>query len=98
MRQVEHLQGKGIVTTDQGKVISVEYDIQITKEGVDGGHERASNQGLKNTSGVVDSSQDSSFILVYFGQSMTLQMEGGRRLRFFHKDIDGNIVLNHWLD
>ena len=46
---------------------------------------------------VVWAQQDPSFVFVYFGQSMTLEMEDGRCLRFFHQDIDGNIVLNEWI-
>jgi hypothetical protein len=32
-----------------------------------------------------------------FGQSMTLETEDGHCLRFFHRDIDGNIAVNEWI-
>ncbi|MEO8367598.1 MAG: hypothetical protein ABI806_00155 [Candidatus Solibacter sp.] len=51
----------------------------------------------RSVRGVVSAQQDPSFVFVYFGQSMTLKMEDGRCLRFFHQDIDGNIVLNDWI-
>ena len=91
MGEAEYLYGSGIVMTDQGKRIRVEYDLYVTEA------EQRSSIALKRVEGLVYSRHEPSFASVYFGQSMTLELEDGRRLRFHHRDIDGNIALNEWI-
>ena len=94
MDREEHLQGAGVVTKDQGKQIQVQYDLYIAKEGHGG---RASILTKNNVRGSVRPRHDSAFIFTCFGQSMTLETEDGHCVRFFHRDIDGNIAVNEWI-
>ncbi len=53
--------------------------------------------GSKHISGLVWSPSDPYFVPGHFRQTMTLEMEDGRKFKFFHRDIDGSIGLNKWL-
>jgi predicted ATPase len=94
MDREEHLQGAGVVTTDQGKRIQVLYDLYIVGEEHGAESARASVLTRNHVRGSVRPWHDPAFIFTYFGQSMTLETEDGRCVRFFHRDIDGNIAVN----
>jgi hypothetical protein len=36
-------------------------------------------------------------VISHLRKTLTLQMEDGRKFKFFHRDIDGNIGLNVWI-
>jgi hypothetical protein len=91
----EHVRGNGLVTTDQGRQIPVQYELYLCRTVANAKSGRMSSP--RSVHGLVWAPHDPSFVFVYFGQSMTLEMEDGRYLRFFHQDIDGNIVLNEWI-
>lgn len=91
----ERVHGNGLVTTDQGRQIPVQYELSLGSP-VPNAESRSTNCPCR-VRGLVWAQQDPSFVFVYFGQSMTLEMEDGRCLRFFHQDIDSNIVLNEWI-
>ena len=97
MGREEHLQGAGVVTTDQGKQIQVQYDLYIVGEEHAAKPARASILTKNNVRGSVRPRHDSAFIFTCFGQSMTLETEDGHCVRFFHRDIDGNIAVNEWI-
>jgi hypothetical protein len=100
MKVLEHLQGTGIVTAPDGNEIQAKYDLQITQaEPVEpeAGEGVPQVAGFKHVSGLVWSTSDPYFVLAHSRKIMTLQMEDGRKLRFFHRDIDGSIGLNKWL-
>ena len=96
MKELEHLQGTGVVTAQDGNEIQAMYDIHITQ---DESHEPGSSStpGAKHVSGQVWSSSDPSFAITHFRENMTLQMEDGRQFRFFHRDAKGSIGLNKWI-
>jgi hypothetical protein len=93
MTVLEHLQGTGVVTVQEGEEIQAAYDIRITQDDpatppVNGG---------KHISGQVWSTHDPYFVITHFRKVMTLRMEDGRKFRFFHRDDAGNIGLNKWI-
>jgi hypothetical protein len=93
---VERLSGRGMVTTKRGKQISVEYHLCIMP-GSDTQAGAAAEAGLPGFSGQVWCPYDGSFVSVYQGKIMTLCIEDGRKLRFFHQDRDGAIAVTEWL-
>jgi hypothetical protein len=97
MKVLEHLQGTGVVTAPDGNEIRAKYDIQITQDEPDAGPAVPPGVRSKHISGLVWSAEDADFVIGHLRKVMTLQMEDGRRFRFFHRDIDGTIGLNKWL-
>jgi hypothetical protein len=97
MKELEHLEGTGTVTTQDGNDIPVLYDIHITQDEVQGESGPASNAGSKHITGQVWSARDPSFVITHFRENMTLKMEDGRQFRFFHRDPKGNIGLTKWI-
>ncbi|HEY2012348.1 MAG TPA: hypothetical protein VGH38_02555 [Bryobacteraceae bacterium] len=97
MKLLEHLQGLGVVTTQDGKEILANYDIRITQEEMEAGSAAASHPGAKHISGQVWSPQDPSFAITHYREHMTLKMEDGRRFVFFHRDGSGKIGLDKWI-
>jgi hypothetical protein len=97
MIELEHLQGTGTVTTQDGNEIPALYDIHITQDQIHGAPGTTSAPGAKHISGQVWSPRDTSFVMTHFRETMTLEMEDGRQFRFFHRDTKGNIGLNKWI-
>ena len=89
----ERLKGRGTVTTGRGKQISVVYQLCLT----DSSAEPAEGAGLPGFSGQVWCPHDGSFVSVYQGKILTLCIEDGRKLRFFHQNRDGAIAVTEWL-
>ena len=52
---------------------------------------------MKEFSGQIWCPYDGSFVCVHAGQTMTLRMEDGRRLRFVHCNRDGGVTVTQWL-
>ena len=97
MKVLEHLQGTGIVTDPNGGEVRAKYDIQITQDEANGRPDMPPSARSKHISGMVWSTSDPYFVPTHFRTIMTLQMEDGRKFRFFHRDIDGSVGLHKWL-
>ena len=97
MKILEHLQGSGIVTAPDGSELRAKYDLQITQDGPDAKTDTPPLKAFKHITGQVWSEHGPDFLLTHFPQTMTLQMEDGRKFEFFHRDINGNIGLHKWL-
>ena len=97
MKELEHLQGTGIVSAKDGFEIPAQYDIRITQDEVQGESGSPTATGAKHITGQVWSANDPSFVITHFRENMTLEMEDGRQFRFFHRDAKGNIGLNKWI-
>ena len=95
MKLIEHLQGTGVVTPEDGNEVRVRYDIQITQDEPGAGPSPV--VGFKRLGGQVWSEQDAYFVLSHVRTTMMLQMEDGRRFKFFHRDLAGNIGLKEWI-
>jgi hypothetical protein len=93
MTVLEHLQGTGVVTIEDGGEVKAAYDIRITQDD----SAKAPARAAKHISGQVWSNHDPLFVLTHFRKVMTLRMEDGRQFRFFHRDDAGNIGLNRWI-
>jgi len=97
LRPVERLNGTGTVITKSGKEISVQYHLCFSADSEGPEAEDSSPAGLKELSGQVWCPHDGSFVCVHSGQTMTLCMEDGRRLRFAHRNRDGGISVIKWI-
>jgi hypothetical protein len=97
MKILERLQGTGIVTAPDESETRAKYDLQITQDEPEGAPGVPPITGSKHLSGRVWSIHDPYFVLAHIRKTMTLQMEDGRRFRFFHRASDGSIGLNKWL-
>lgn len=97
MKVLEHLQGTGTVTTPDGDEMSARYDVQITQDENEEGPAAPPVTASKHLSGLVWSTVDPYFVLNHFRKTMTLQMEDGRKFRFFHRNANGSIGLSQWL-
>ena len=97
MKVLERLQGTGIVTAPDGDEMRAKYDLQITQDEPEGGPGAPPMACSKHIAGLVWSTSDPDFVPTHFRTIMTLQMEDGRKFRFFHRGIDGSIGLNKWL-
>jgi len=94
---VERLKGTGIVTTGRGKRIAVEYQLCFAQDAAGLTLNDQMTGGANGFSGQVWCRHDSSFVCVHSGQTMTLSLEDGRRLRFTHRSRDGEITVTEWL-
>jgi hypothetical protein len=96
-RVIERLKGTGLVTTERGKESSARYHLSLTQEEIDPGPGDLPQLGPKNFAGQVWCPHDGSFVAIHLGQTMTLCMEDGRRLRFTHRNRDGGITVTKWI-
>ena len=94
MRILEQLQGAGVVIAPNGSEMRAKYDLQITQ---DDPAQVPPITRSRHVSGLVWSECDPYFVLTHIRQIMLLRMEDGRKLNFFHRDIDGSIGLSKWL-
>jgi hypothetical protein len=94
---IDRLKGTGIVTTDRGKEISVRYHLSLTQDKIDAGAGEQPQLGPRNFAGQIWCPHEGSFVAVHLGQTMTLRMEDGRRIRFTHRNRDGGITVTKWI-
>jgi hypothetical protein len=94
---VERLKGTGLVTTGRGKEVSVRYHLSLTQDEIDAGAGELPQLGPRRFAGQVWCVHDGSFVAIHLGQTMTLQMEDGRQLRFTHSNRDGGITVTKWI-
>lgn len=97
MKELERMHGTGTVTDPDGNEMGAKYDLQITQDEPEAGQGVRQVAGFKHVAGLVWSTHDPYFVLTHIRKIMLLQMEDGRKLRFFHRDIDGSIGLDKWL-
>ena len=97
MKLLEHLQGTGEVTAPDGYTFWAKYDVQITRDEPDTRAGTLLVAAFRHLAGRIWSEHDPYFVLGHVRKTMTLQMEDGRKFRFFHRDVDGNIGLNEWI-
>jgi hypothetical protein len=97
VKVLEHLRGTGTVTTPDGDEMRARYDLQITQDETEDGSGVPPIVASKHLSGLVWSTVDPYFVLTHFRKTMMLQMEDGRKLRFFHRNANGSIGLSQWL-
>jgi hypothetical protein len=69
------------------RIIQDEPDTEGTSPGI----------AFKHVAGWVWSERDSYFVLDHARKTLMLQMEDGRKFRFFHRDLDGSIGLKEWI-
>ena len=94
MKMLEQLRGTGVVTVPNGNEVRANYDLQITQ---DDPVQLPPITRSKHVSGLVWSECDPYFVPAHIREIMTLRMEDGRKLNFFHRDIDGSIGLSRWI-
>ena len=97
MKVLEHLKGTGTVTDPDGDQTRAQYDIQITQDEPESVSDATPGAASKHISGIVWSPVDPYFVPAHFRKTMMLEMEDGRKFRFFHRDINGGIGLSKWL-
>jgi hypothetical protein len=94
MKVLEHLQGTGVVTIENGAAVRAKYDVQISQD------ERAgvgTPPAFKHVGGWIWSEHDPYFVLNHARKTLVLEMEDGRKFRFFHRDLEGGIGLTEWI-
>jgi hypothetical protein len=96
-RPVKRLNGTGVVTTGRGREIPVEYHLCFPQDNPAAPPKDPSNVSVKEFSGQVWCPYDGSFVSVHSGKILTLRLEDGRQLRFFHQNRDGGIAVIEWL-
>jgi hypothetical protein len=97
VKVLEFLQGTGIVTAPNGEGIRAKYDLQITLDDPEGETGGVPVVRYKHISGHVWSEIDPYFVSAHARKIMMLQMEDGRKLNFFHREMDGSIGLSKWI-
>jgi hypothetical protein len=97
VRLVDNLKGRGVVTTKRGKEIAVQYQICFPGSDVRQQAKDTPISTLTKFSGQIWCPHDGSFVSVHFGQTMTLCMADGRRLRFSYCDGHGGIAVTEWI-
>ncbi len=93
MRCIETMKGDGTVTADDGEQFSVKYELNVYQDEIPAGNmddPRATIPGLKDIRGWVEPVR-------LFDQTLTLEMQDGRKLKFFFTDSHGNIALRQWI-
>jgi hypothetical protein len=97
MKVLEHLHGTGLVTAENGDAVPAKYDVQITQDEPDAGTGALPARAFKHVGGRIWSEDDPYFVLSHARKTLVLRMEDGRKFRFFHRDLDGNIGLKDWI-
>ena len=88
IRIIQTITGKGVVRSKDGKRTPVKYELTEFQEEIRAGHmedPNASIPGLKQIRGWVDP-------VCFPGDELTLELHDRRKLMFFFKDTNGNIV------
>ena len=97
MKVLEQMKGTGIVTGPDGDEMQAQYDLQITQDEPAAAQDAPPTVRSKHISGLVWSPSDPYFVAAHCRKIMTLQMEDGRKFKFFHRDLDGSIGFSKWL-
>ena len=90
-RELERMRGRGVVTEDNtGKMYPATYDLCRTQNVVDLGPDEPPLPTTRNVVGCI-------LPVNSFEGYKTLQMEDGRKFKFFYSNSDGSIALNQWI-
>jgi hypothetical protein len=89
-RELEQMSGHGVVTEETGKTYAATYDLSRTQDELYDGSGDPPIRTSKNIIGRV-------LPVVSFDGFKTLQMDDGRRFKFFYSNSDGSIALNQWI-
>ena len=94
MRHIERMNGRGTVTSNSGEQVAARYDLDVYQDEIHAGtlvNPGATIPGLKEITGVIQPVR-------FFGENgLLLEMEDGRKLKFFFTDSRGSIALNSWI-
>lgn len=94
---IERLKGTGVAISQRGKEIPVQYHLSLIQEEIEAAPGEQPQMGSRSFAGQIWCPHDGSFVAVHLGQTMTLRMEDGRKLRFVHRNRDGGITVTKWL-
>ena len=97
MKLLEHLHGTGVVIVENGDEVTAKYDIRITQDEPEATAGVSPARAYKHVVGRVWSQNDPYFVLGHVRKILTLRMEDGRKIKFFHRDAEGNIGLTEWI-
>jgi hypothetical protein len=91
MRHIENMRGSGTVAAPNGESQSVSYNLDAYQNEIPvGSHETI--PGMKQITGRINP-------VCFFGQNgVVLQMQDGRKMKFFFKDMTGAIGFSGWVD
>ena len=94
MRHLETMKGRGTMTSNAGERVAVQYELKVYQNEIDAGslnNPGATIPGMKRITGTVQPVR-------FFGENgLTLEMQDGRKLKFFFTDSHGSIALNSWI-
>ena len=94
MRHLETMKGHRTMTSNAGEQVRVQYELHVYQEEIDAGglnNPGATIPGMKEIRGTVQPVR-------FFGENgLTLEMQDGRKLKFFFSDTHGSIALNSWI-
>jgi hypothetical protein len=94
MRHVETMKGSGTVTPSSGEAVAVRYELHVYQKEIPAGtlaNPHATIPGMKEIQGRIQP-------VCFFGEDgLLLQMQDGRKLKFFFTDSSGAIALNQWI-
>jgi hypothetical protein len=94
MRRLETMAGRGIVTSRSGEKVAVCYDLRVCQDQPDGktpDRRDATIVGTKRIEGMVEP------VCFFEEYGLILEMEDGRKLRFFFTNGQGYIAANSWI-
>jgi len=88
------MKGSGTVTSGGGERVAVQYELHVYQKEIPAGNLLDPNStipGLKRYEGWVSP-------VCFFGENgLLLEMQDGRKLKFFFTDGNGSIALNQWI-
>ena len=94
MRHIETMKGRGTMTSNSGEQVAVRYELHAYQDEVHAGtlaNPGATIPRMREIRGTVQPVR-------FFGENgLTLEMQDGRKLRFFFTDTHGSIALNSWI-
>jgi hypothetical protein len=94
MRHVERMNGTGTVTSGGGVQKPVQYDLHVYQEEISAGtseNPNATIPGMKDIRGRVDP------VCFSGDRDLTLQMQDGRKLKFFFANCHGTVSFLSWI-
>lgn len=94
MRVIEQMSGSGTATSSSGEQKTVRYSLQVLQQEIPCGtldNPNATIPGIKEIRGRVDP-------VCFFGDGdVLLEMQDGRKMKFFFTNGNGSIALRSWI-
>ena len=95
MRHIETMRGTGTATSPNGQSQPVSYHLDAHQDEIRAGsfdNPNATIPGMKSITGWVNP-------VCFFGENgVVLEMEDGRKMKFFFRDMAGNIGFSGWVE